>query len=207
MKTTVLEWNSIFGCKVSHTFRKHEQGSTGLVVLFPGRGYTCDKPLLYYAGMAAYDKGFDVLSLEYGFYKAQKPFTVEDVAPFCEELHETLRAAGALGYRTLYCISKSLGTVLAGEVSTLLGHSDTRHLFLTPVERTLKYMLHTTSVAVMGTADDSFPQSCIDAVSSNAGCELIYIEDADHSLETPHGILHNLSILERMAGIYDAFLK
>lgn len=207
MKTTALEWNSIFGCRVTHAFYKQKQQPEGLVVLFPGRGYTCDKPLLYYAGMTAREKGFDTLALEYGFFKAGKPFTAEDIAPFCEELVLTLRAAGAHGYQKLYFISKSLGTVLAGEVSMLLGHPGIRHLFLTPVERTLPYMLHTKSVAIVGTADDSFPQHCVDAVSADAGCELVFIADADHSLETPQGVVHNFSILERMAGIYDAFLK
>ncbi len=205
MRPTELEWDSIFGCKVSHAFYKHEQQPDALVALFPGRGYTSQLPLLYYAGMAARDKGFDVLGLEYGFFKAGKPFTAEDIAPFCEELILALRAAGAHNYQKLYFISKSLGTMLAGAVGAALQHPGVKHLFLTPVERALPYILQTKSVAVMGTADDTFPEDCIDAVRADAMCELIFIEDADHSLETPQGISHNLSIMQHMAGIYDAF--
>ena len=207
MRPRALERDSIFGCKVSHELYQQQQKPEALVVLFPGRGYTVQLPLLYYAGMAARDKGFDVLALEYGFFKAGKPFTDEDTAPFCEELLETLQAAGAQGYKRLYLISKSLGTVLAGMVGTLLEHPDIRHLFLTPVERALPFMLQTKSVAVMGTADDTFPEACIGAVRADAACELVFIEDADHSLETGQGTLHNLSILQRMANIYDSFLK
>ena len=207
MRPTALERNSIFGCRVSHAFSKQEEKPEGLVVLFPGRGYTAQLPLLYYADMAARDKGLDVLALEYGFFKAGKPFTSEDIAPFCAELAETLHTAGAQGYRTLYFVSKSLGTVLAGGVGATLGHPDIRHLFLTPVERTLPYMLGTKAIAVMGTGDDSFPQSCIEQVRADAVCEMVFIEDADHSLETGQGTLQNLSILQRMADIYDSFLK
>lgn len=207
MWPTPLEWNSIFGCRVSHAFYHHEQKPDALVVLFPGRGYTAMMPLLYYAGMAARDKGFDVLALEYGFFKAGKPFAAEEIAPFCEELVSTLRAAGAHDYQKLYFVSKSLGTVIAGAVGEALGHPDVRHLFLTPVERTLPYMLQAKSVAVMGTADDSFPQTCIDAVKADAACELVFIADADHSLETPQGSSHNLSILQRVAGLCGTFLQ
>ncbi|HWR24425.1 MAG TPA: hypothetical protein VN366_13185 [Feifaniaceae bacterium] len=207
MRYTALERESIFGCRVSHAFYQHERQPDALTVLFPGRGYTAGMPLLYYAGMAAYEKGLDALGLEYGFFKAGKPFAAEDVGPFVEELVSTLRAAGALHYRTLYFVSKSLGTVLAGAVKSALGHPDVRQLFLTPVEPTLPYMLGTKATAVMGTADDSFPQHCIGAVRADAGCELIFIDDADHALETPQGILHNLSIMERMAGVYGAFFR
>ncbi len=203
----VLEWDSIFGCRVRHAFLKQEQKPDGLVVLFPGRGYTCEKPLLYYAAQVAWEQGYDVLCLEYGFYKAGKPFLAEDVALFCEELCATLREAEAHSYECLYCISKSLGTVLAGAVCTLLGHPNVQHLFLTPVERTLPYMLNTKSLAVIGTADDSFPQACLEQTKADGTCGLVFIEDADHSLETPHGSIHNLSVMQRIAGIYESFLK
>ncbi len=36
-----------------------------LAVIFPGIGYTKDKPLLYYAGKLAKAAGYNVISVEY----------------------------------------------------------------------------------------------------------------------------------------------
>lgn len=37
-----------------------------LAVLFPGIGYTCDKPLLYYGAKLAKSYGYEVKRVEYG---------------------------------------------------------------------------------------------------------------------------------------------
>lgn len=37
-----------------------------LAVMFPGMGYTCVKPLLYYTACAAAEHGFEVIKLDYG---------------------------------------------------------------------------------------------------------------------------------------------
>ena len=37
-----------------------------LAVLFPGIGYTCARPLLYYAGKLAAQRGYEVLAVDYG---------------------------------------------------------------------------------------------------------------------------------------------
>ena len=37
-----------------------------IAVLFPGIGYTCDKPLLYYTGKLAVARGYKIVKVEYG---------------------------------------------------------------------------------------------------------------------------------------------
>ena len=37
-----------------------------IAVLFPGIGYTCDKPLLYYTGKLAVARGYKLVKVEYG---------------------------------------------------------------------------------------------------------------------------------------------
>ena len=37
-----------------------------IAVLFPGIGYTCDKPLLYYSAKLAAEKGYEVVRVPYG---------------------------------------------------------------------------------------------------------------------------------------------
>ncbi len=38
-----------------------------LLIEFPGRNYSCDKPLLYYCGKIFSDRGYDVIKLDYNY--------------------------------------------------------------------------------------------------------------------------------------------
>ena len=207
MERKSIVWDSMFGCKVNNILYRQQAKAKSLVVLFPGRGYTCMKPLLHYAAMAAMEHGMDVLCLEYGFYQTGAEFTAGDIAPFANELCGVLRAAGAPDYVELFFISKSLGTVLAGEVAQEFQNQDVHQLFLTPVERTLPFLLRAPSYTILGTADDAFPAHCLERVRGYGQCRITLIPDADHSLETKEGVEKNLAILGEIAAVYHSFLK
>lgn len=207
MERKVIVWDSIFGCKVNNMLYQQQIPSKALAVLFPGRGYTCVKPLLHYAAMAAMEHGMDVLCLEYGFYQAGAEFTASDIAPFASELCGILRAAGAQDYPELFFISKSLGTVLAGEVAQGFQKQTIHQLFLTPVERTLPFLLRASAYTILGTADDAFPAHCLEQVRGLGHCKITLIPNADHSLETGEGVEKNLAIMREIATVYHSFLK
>ncbi|MFN8449593.1 MAG: hypothetical protein U0521_13665 [Anaerolineae bacterium] len=57
-----IEVTTVAGVVVDHRLIAHEQPA-GLLVLLPGRGYTCDHPVLHYLRKAAADLGYDVLSV------------------------------------------------------------------------------------------------------------------------------------------------
>ena len=40
--------------------------TAGIAVLFPGIGYTCDKPLLYYSEKIARERGYEIRRVPYG---------------------------------------------------------------------------------------------------------------------------------------------
>ena len=40
--------------------------TAGIAVLFPGIGYTCDKPLLYYSEKIARERGYEIKRVPYG---------------------------------------------------------------------------------------------------------------------------------------------
>ena len=65
-----------------------------LAVLFPGVGYTCTKPLLYYTASAAADHDYEILRLDYGQdIHTFRQRTPEDLAPVIRlALKRTLEA-------------------------------------------------------------------------------------------------------------------
>ena len=99
-------------------------------VIFPGIGYRCDKPLLYYASKLAAYHGYDITRITYPEYPINlKEATDEQLAEF----HDIL------------FISKSIGTAVATAYASRhlekTGSSSScpvRHILFTPLELTFK---------------------------------------------------------------------
>jgi phosphoglycolate phosphatase len=88
-----------------------------LACLFPGIGYTCDKPLLYYSRKLLKELGWEVLPVSYtGF-----PDKVRDdpekkrlcVKIAMEQAEEALRDIDWKQYDDILFIGKSVGTVVS----------------------------------------------------------------------------------------------
>ena len=76
----------------------------------------------------------------------------------------TINMVALKSYCKVYFISKSLGTLFAGEISNQMGDCDIKNLFLTPIEKTVPYMINTNCISVTGSNDKAFPISCLDFV-------------------------------------------
>lgn len=50
-----------------------------------------------------------------------------------KEAKEAVEICLSNGYKNIYFISKSLGTVIAGEISKYIGYDKINNLFLTPI--------------------------------------------------------------------------
>lgn len=88
---------------------------TKLAVLFPGIGYHCDKPLLYYAGKACKQRGYTVLPMPYG-----KLTDMDKEAAFEKALKASRKAMKKQmpwEGKDLLFISKSIGTVVASRLA------------------------------------------------------------------------------------------
>ena len=64
-----IEVTTPSGVTVDHRLIAHDD-PRGLLIMLPGRGYTCDHPVLHFLRKAAADLGYDVLSVWYSFQVA-----------------------------------------------------------------------------------------------------------------------------------------
>ncbi|MGN7457964.1 alpha/beta hydrolase [Paenibacillus pasadenensis] len=169
--------------------RQEGGGSRSLAVLFPGRGYSCDMPVLYYAGKSAMEAGYDLLNLEYGYQAARRePKSFEEMtAAASADCAEVLRPL-LERYDRLAFIGKSIGTVVSGLTLEALKEEgkekEIRHLFLTPLAQTIPFMLQYGGLAVAGTNDPAFGPEELRRIEAAEGIELLQPEGADHALET-----------------------
>lgn len=183
-----------------------------LTILFPGLGYTCDKPLLYYSAKLAERHGFSVRRLNYTDLPANAKKDPEALALAVSKA--TSQSFAALdqidwfSYEHVLLISKSIGTQIA------CAYLDARHLsassiLLTPLEETFRYQSGA-DLAFHGTRDPWAPDSdAIRKACQLKGIRLLEYEGANHSLETGNmdlDLQHLREIMQEVNTLMDGLL-
>lgn len=160
--------------------------SKKIACLFPGIGYTCDKPLLYYSWKLLKGMGWEIVPVQYsGFPDKVKgdPEKMKLCAEMAlEQAEKILDEVDWKQYGEILFIGKSVGTVVCGAYASLHGINCRRILF-TPVEATFGY-LGGEAIAFHGTGDPWTETKVIRECCKRQGIPLIETEGANHSLET-----------------------
>ena len=173
-----------------------------LAIFFPGIGYHCDKPLLYYSRKLADEAGYkSILTLEYslagsnitGNIRGDKEKMQQAFSYLYEHAAKQLSSVIWSDYNEILFVSKSIGTVIA---SAFAQHEkiSCRQILYTPLCET--YDFHPqNAIAFLGTSD---PWSDIEKVTDISGEQkipLFLYPDANHSLETKD-TLRNIKTLQ-----------
>lgn len=173
-----------------------------LAIFFPGIGYHCDKPLLYYSRKLADEAGYkSILTLEYslagsnitGNIRGDREKMQQAFSYLYEQAAKQLSSINWQDYDEIIFISKSIGTVIA---SAFAQHEkiSCRQILYTPLCET--YDFHPqNAIAFLGTSD---PWSDIEKVTDISGEQkipLFLYPDANHSLET-EDTLRNIKTLQ-----------
>lgn len=159
-----------------------------LAVLFPGVGYTCDKPLLYYGGKLMEQKGYEVIRLRYhGFPDKIRGDMVKMKESFFLALRQTKEALAEVSwedYEGIVFLSKSIGTIVAAAYAREQGLT-VKQVLLTPLSQTFDFLEKDCDVfAFHGTSDPWAKTEEIREACTALGIPLYLTEGANHSLET-----------------------
>ncbi len=176
-----------------------------LVVLFPGRNYSCDKPLLYYAGQVFRTRGYDVIRLNYNtILKGDK----ENVEGLIDEawpyVRDQLAKVDFSAYRDIVFVSKSMGTTLAGRAEEHF-NIIVRHIFLTPIKSALKYMRTGRCIVIAGKNDKMLEERRLRIYAAQENIALKQFDDVGHSLECFDDISVTFAILMVIVRMYNEF--
>ena len=157
-----------------------------LCVLFPGIGYHCDKPLLYYSGKLARARGYEVIALKYsGFPDGAKGNDEKMRLAAAHALMQTeqqLENVRFGDYGRVVFVGKSIGTAACLAYKAKHGISACGILF-TPLEFTFEYETEG-FCAFHGTADPWAATNEIKRLCAERGVPLYITPNANHSLET-----------------------
>lgn len=157
-----------------------------LAVLFPGIGYHCDKPLLYYTAKLAKAENYEILPVPYTGFP-------EKVRGNAGKMRQCLEIAGSQAdamlksvdwgaYNNILFVGKSIGTIVGSAYAKEKGLA-VHSILLTPLVETFGYVCGN-AVAFHGTADPWAETGVIKKVCRERGIPLYLTEGANHSLET-----------------------
>lgn len=169
-----------------------------IAVCFPGIGYHCDKPLLYYSRSIARKLGYENSRNISYTYKAGN---IRGDDAKMKEAYEalSLQAEAALAdidwaeHEDVLFVSKSIGTIIAASYAQKHGLAHARHVLYTPLAQTFLFAPGD-AIGFIGTAD---PWGCVDEIirlSEKNHIPLSVYEGCNHSLECEDA-LRNLEIL------------
>ena len=157
-----------------------------IACLFPGIGYTCDKPLLYYSWKLLSKQGWEIVPVQYsGFPSGVKgnPEKMQKAAKMAlEQAEEILGDIHWNKYDQILFVAKSVGTVVSCAYAQRHQIS-CRSILFTPVEETFLFPAGD-SIVFHGTADPWARTEVIRQACTAQGLPLYLTEKANHSLET-----------------------
>ncbi len=158
-----------------------------LAVLFPGIGYTQDKPLLYIAGRLFKERGYEIINI--GYHDLPKMVIgdprvgrqVADVAYACA--CEQLSAVDFGAYEDIVFAGKSMGTIIS-DVYVTNNKLPARQIWYTPVEATFQFKMNKDAIGFLGDNDPWSVFADVCKLAKRDGIKLYTYPGRDHSLET-----------------------
>ena len=172
--------------KVSSHTAGADKNAPKLAVVFPGIGYTTDKPLLYYTGRLASKHGYQIRTVSYDNLPENVKGDPEKMKQaFDLALEKTERSLNSIdwnSYGSILFISKSIGTVIASAYASRHNIKGKSILF-TPLTDTFSFA-RPGSIAFHGTADPWAKTDSIRTLAEQKEVPLFLTPNANHSLET-----------------------
>lgn len=200
--------------RVSHLLITQESASERLMIMLPGRGYLNEHPVMYYLRMMAVERGFDVLSVTYGF-QAHLYSTEGIQGDLLDEIRQAaepvLAKEAKQAYRQIVIAGKSLGTPLAAlygtELAARFPEAEIAFVLLTPVQKATAAVSERRTLAVIGTADAAYDADLIQSDQDHAWIDWLVLEGLNHGLEYPGDWKRSMAALGQITGACEQFLS
>lgn len=180
-----------------------------LVIVFPGVGYTCDKPLLYFSRKIAKDLGYEEICVEYGELPKNIKGDIDKMKQALlmayEHVTKALEDVDYSIYDEVLIIGKSIGSVVATKYHE--EHcKEARLVLYTPVEATFKFKIND-GVAFIGDSDSWSNLDTVKELAEKAEVPLHIYADCNHSLEVSGDYERNIEILAEVMDLTYKYIK
>ncbi len=175
-----------------------------IAILFPGIGYTCDRPLLYYAGKICSQCQYEQTHVSYTNLPKSIPEAFPEAYAQAESCLENIRWNE---YNDILFISKSIGTAVAAAYAKNHG-IQCRNIYYTPLAQTFEFAPQA-GIVFHGTGDPWADTAGIRTKCEERRLPLHIIDNANHSLElsaSSRAALQNIKILENVMNLSELYI-
>ena len=178
---------------------------TGLAVCFPGTGFTCKEALFVRLAEQYVKRGYELIRLDFSHIPFREIESLEEAIAVAQRaVKRQLAAVSFADYDDVVFISKSLGTILAAHAERDYGIHP-RHLYLTPLHRTLSLIRPDSRVIsmVLGTQDRFLSGKQLSRFCDEKGFKYCLVEGVNHSLKDDTDAERTARIIEQIASLCD----
>lgn len=185
---------------ISFSLIEQKEESNNLVIILPGAGYTTQAPLLRFTTGIFYNKGFDVLHINYTFNRQELSVLSEE--DFTRDVQHVIdHAIKDKNYSNFYVVAKSIGTVA---LSYLLDHTmfkEAKVVWLTPllqrddVFHALVNSNHK-GLCIIGDKDHCFIVDRFEKLKDNPNLSFKIVDGGNHSLELDEDPIKSIELLK-----------
>ncbi len=183
-----------------------------LAVIFPGIGYTADKPLLHCSRRLAERAGYEIKVIPYKGFPKKVKGDKDKMRKSCEialeQAEKEFKDIDLDAYSDILFIGKSIGTVVAADIAAHSNaSSNIRFIIYTPLEATFSYPLGS-AIVFTGSADPwtGAEESRIAEICAQRDIPCYVTEGANHSLETADP-LQDIASLQLIMQRTEAFIR
>ena len=185
---------------------QYDAGKEKAVIVFPGAGYTCEMPMLYYAAKMMMHHGYSVFAMRYP--ESLELSNAERLGDYAAEAYGKI---SSMGYGKVDLIGKSIGTLaISGLLSSGKIRSRTKAAWLTPLLANGYFLRNSgsggdllRSLFITGDADPHFDKKGLEEVS--AGGYSMVVHGGDHIREIAGDWRASLGVLVNVLSRIERF--
>ncbi len=180
-------------------------------VIFPGVGYTKDRPLLYYAGKLAAAFGYELIHVDFSGISWSKEklkdraFLEETMKVCLDKTRKKLDDLGDLTDADVIFISKSIGTVVATAYAKKMS-VNAKQICFSPLEIIEEYVNDEGAVLFCADADRYADYASLERIATDKKLKIHTIKGGNHSLETGD-VATDIDNLKQMMDLVKAYLE
>lgn len=185
---------------IPYSLIEQKEETKNLVIVLPGAGYTTQAPLLRFTTGLFYNKGFDVLHINYTYNRQELSELHEE--DFTRDVQLVIdHAIKNKNYNNYYIVAKSVGTIA---LSNLLNHTmfkEAKVVWLTPLlQKDVVFNAMVNSdhkgLCMIGDKDSCFIVERFESLKNNPNLLLKVINGGNHSLELDEDPIKSIDLLK-----------
>ncbi|MEW9052509.1 MAG: alpha/beta family hydrolase [Neobacillus sp.] len=203
--------NEMIGSKtIPYRLIEQIEETNELVIVLPGAGYTTQAPLLYFTTGLFYNKGFDVLHINYTF--SRQEMSALDERDFARDIQLTIdNAIKDKKYNNYYVVAKSMGTKALSYLLENTIFKDARLVWLTPLlqnDNVFNAMVNSDhkGLCIFGEKDSfCFILERFEKLKDNQNLILKVVEGGNHSLELDKDPMNSIEMVKSVISYINEF--